>query len=65
MINLIPAPVVDDHVIITTMIMATIVTTMVIPVIATVYTNCHNGCKSKPGRVVSIVIRRIIGHIGR
>ena len=65
MINLIPTSVIDDYVIITPMIMAPIITTMVVIIITTIYANCHNCCKSKPGRVIPVIIRWSIRHIGR
>jgi hypothetical protein len=65
MIDLIPVPRINDHVIVPSMIMSPIITPMVSPIIGTINTNCHHGCKSKPGGIKSIIIRRNIGHIGR
>ena len=65
MINLIPVSIINNHVIITAVVMATIIAPMMIPVITAVYANCHNGCKSKPGRIISVSIRWIIRYISR
>ena len=62
MINLVPIACINDYVIITT-VMAAIITTMIAIMIGTINTNCHNCCKSKPGRIISVIIRRSIGHI--
>ena len=69
MINLIPVPGINDNVITamiitTTTIMTTIITTMITPMIGTINTNGHHCCKSKPGRIISVILGRIIGHIG-
>jgi hypothetical protein len=69
MINLIPVAGINDNVITTmivttTTIMTTIISTMVTPMIGTINANGHNRCKSKPGRIIPVIIRRIIGHVG-
>ena len=62
MIDGIPVPVIDDYVIIAT-IMASMISAMVIPVIMTVNTNRHYGKCGKIGGIISIIVRRGIGHI--
>ena len=65
MIYIIPVPGIDNYIIVTTVIMTTIISTMVAPMVTAIYTNCHNSCKSKPGGIISIIIRRDVGNIGR
>ena len=45
--------------------MTTIITTMVIIVIMMVNADCHYSKSCKIGRIISIMIRRIIGYINR
>jgi hypothetical protein len=45
--------------------MITITATMVIVIIMTINANRHDCGRRKIGRIKSVIIRRIIGHIGR
>ena len=63
MINLIPVVVINDYCISTT-IMTAIVTTMVIIIITTINTNCYTRSKCEIRRIISVIIRWIIGYIG-
>ena len=49
---------------ISAVIVAAIVATMIMIMIVTIDTHCHNGCKPKPGWVKAVIIRRVIRYIG-
>ena len=65
MINIVPVPVVDNYIVVPSVIMASVIASMTIVMVTAIYSHCHNSCKSKPGRIISIIVRRHIWNIGR
>jgi len=54
-----------DNYIIATAIMPSIITVVMIIMIMPVYTNGYRGRHGEIRRIISVVIRRVIGYIGR
>jgi hypothetical protein len=65
MIYLVPVPIVNNYIVIATVVMTTIIATMAIIVVATINSDSHNCRKSEPGGIIAVIIGRIIGYIGR
>ena len=65
MVNIVPVAGIDDYVIVSTVIVTTIITTVISPMVGTINTDRHHGCKAEPGRIIPIVVRWNIRHIGR
>jgi hypothetical protein len=53
-----------DYRITSSVVMATIISPMVIIVVVTINTNCDNSRHSEIGRMVAIIVRRVVRYIG-
>ena len=65
MVNIIPVPIIYNYCISTTVVTTMIATMVTIIMIGTINANCYTGSKCKIRWIISIIIRRIIGYIGR
>ena len=63
MIDIVPAPIVNNYIIIPAVVMPSVITSMTIVMVTTIYANRHNSCKSKPRWIIAIVVRRCIRNI--